>query len=203
MIAILSPRPERLEQALVGEQFDVFDSISAVPHDTDLVVSYGYRQIVREPHLSRFAGRLVNLHISLLPWNRGADPNFWSWYEHTPKGVSIHFIDAGIDTGPLLGQRMVTFHGKHTLRSSYDILCAEIEQLFEEHFPIIKGGRYILQPQCGNGSFHRVSDKAGIWARLPLGYDTPCGLIEDMGADAAASAAALSSWNDEAQSPLP
>ena len=50
---------------------------------------------------------IVNLHISYLPWNRGAHPNFWSFFDATPTGVSIHLIDKGIDTGPIIVQKKV------------------------------------------------------------------------------------------------
>ena len=48
---------------------------------------------------------LINLHISYLPYNRGSYPNYWSFKENTPNGVSIHHIDDGIDTGPVLVQK--------------------------------------------------------------------------------------------------
>ena len=38
------------------------------------------------------------MHISYLPFNRGAHPNYWSFKDNSPKGVTIHFIDNGIDT---------------------------------------------------------------------------------------------------------
>ena len=40
---------------------------------------------------------IVNLHISYLPFNRGSHPNYWSFVENTPKGVSIHEIDEQIE----------------------------------------------------------------------------------------------------------
>ena len=43
--------------------------------------------------------------MSYLPWNRGADPNFWSILEDTPKGVTIHIMDESIDTGDILYQK--------------------------------------------------------------------------------------------------
>ena len=65
---------------------------------------------------------MINIHISMLPWNCGADPNFWSWFYATPKGVSIHCIDSGIDTGGLLTQAEIMFPAGETLRTSYDRL---------------------------------------------------------------------------------
>ena len=52
--------------------------------------------------------RAINLHISYLPWNRGADPNLWSAVG-MPKGVTIHYINDGFDTGDILFQKAILF----------------------------------------------------------------------------------------------
>src|SRR5690606_983365 len=78
--------------------------------EADLLVSFGYRHILKDLSVPA-----VNIHISMLPWNRGADPNFWSWLDHTPKGVTVHLMDQGIDTGPIIAQREVAFGFGQTL----------------------------------------------------------------------------------------
>ena len=61
--------------------------------DIDLVISFGYRKILNKSLLKKLVRPAINLHISYLPYNRGAHPNFWSFIDNTPKGVSIHEID--------------------------------------------------------------------------------------------------------------
>ena len=61
--------------------------------DFDFIVSYGYRYIIKKNIIDYFHKRIINLHISYLPYNRGADPNLWSILEDTPSGVTIHYID--------------------------------------------------------------------------------------------------------------
>src|SRR4029078_12187716 len=73
----------------------------------DWVVSHGDRHIVRADAVEARPGRFVNLRIALLPYNRGADPNLWSWVDGTPKGVTIHLMEPGVDTGPVLAQSAV------------------------------------------------------------------------------------------------
>ena len=68
----------------------------------DLVVSYNYRHMIRSDVLDALPGRVINLHVSLLPFNRGSDPNIWSFLGDTRKGVTIHLVDTGLDTGPIL-----------------------------------------------------------------------------------------------------
>jgi methionyl-tRNA formyltransferase len=139
----------------------------------DWIVCYGYRHVLRGDVLCRVHGRAINLHISYLPWNRGADPNLWSFIEGTPKGVSIHFVDAGIDTGDLIAQRQVELHETDTLASSYHRLQAEIQALFREVWPVVYAGCAPRRKQPPGGSYHRVADKARVEHLLTAGWDTP------------------------------
>src|SRR6056300_461455 len=61
--------------------------------DFDWVISFGYKHILKSDFISRFYRKIINLHISYLPYNRGSHPNVWSFVEDTPKGVTIHLID--------------------------------------------------------------------------------------------------------------
>lgn len=137
----------------------------------DILVSHGYRHILKTDVLN--AVPAVNLHIALLPWNRGADPNLWSWADGTPKGVTIHWIDAGIDTGPIIAQREVSLPHDGTLASTYELLQSAMTALFIQWWPQIKSGKAPRRAQKGNGSFHRVSDRALIDHLLTFGWDTP------------------------------
>jgi methionyl-tRNA formyltransferase len=139
----------------------------------DFLVSYGYRHILKKDVLSLFPNSAINLHISYLPWNRGADPNFWSFVENTPKGVTIHLLDEGVDTGEILAQREVTFSGSETLKSSYEILQREIQSLFREKWQSIKAGSCVRSRQDGKGSVHRKKDMEKVSHLLTQGWDTP------------------------------
>ena len=124
----------------------------------DWVVSYGYRHILKKDHILSSQNPIINLHISYLPWNRGADPNYWSWVENSPKGVTIHAIDEGIDTGDIFIQKEVNFSENETLSSSYHKLKNEIEDLFVSNFENIIKGRILPETQPGGGSLHYVKD---------------------------------------------
>ncbi|WP_218171444.1 formyltransferase family protein [Pseudomonas gingeri] len=125
----------------------------------DLVISYGYRHILPKYVIESSPAPIVNLHISYLPWNRGAHPNFWSFYDSTPSGVSIHLIDEGIDTGPIIYQKYVNFSAKEkTFSQTYKKLTQEIEQLFKENIENIVTKNFVAIPQRKKGSYHRTSD---------------------------------------------
>jgi methionyl-tRNA formyltransferase len=84
------------------------------------IISYNYRNIIKPEILNMLPHRIINLHISFLPYNRGASPNLWSFIESTPCGVSIHEIDSGIDTGDILIQEQITYdYESETLETAY------------------------------------------------------------------------------------
>jgi methionyl-tRNA formyltransferase len=148
------------------------------------LICYGYRYILRKEILDRFSGRAINLHISYLPWNRGADPNFWSFVEDTPKGVTIHYLDEGVDTGDMLVQREVEFASdSDTLATSYEKLQAAIQCLFRQNWGKIKNGNCRRQRQVGKGSFHRVKDKKRLSHLLRDGWNTPVSVLEEYAAE--------------------
>ena len=185
-VAIFSPYPERLAAAIesTGDRVIVFngDDPRAFRSPVDWIVSYGYRKIIDPAAYPTARGRLVNLHISLLPWNRGADPNFWSWFDDTPKGVTLHHIDKGLDTGAIIAAREVAFDpAVETLGSSYDKLQEAACALFRDVWPGLRRGEVPSIPQSGAGSYHRRAQREAIWDRFPLGWETPVSEIREYG----------------------
>ncbi len=155
-----------------GDDVAVIEDPITTTLDADLLVSYGYRHIVPAAVLTEC--RAINLHISILPWNRGADPNLWSLIDGTPRGVTIHVMTERLDAGPIIAQRQVDFdEDRDTLASSYVKLKDAIEQLFSEHWPAIRAGTAPTYPQPFGGSYHRVSDRAAVEHLLTDGWDTP------------------------------
>lgn len=125
----------------------------------DLIISFGYRHILKHDIIKHTKAPIINLHIAYLPYNRGAHPNFWSFYESTPSGVSIHLIDEGIDTGPILYQAYVNFkQNETTFTQTYKRLISEIEDLFITNLDQILSNKFTPYPQRGKGTYHRLSD---------------------------------------------
>lgn len=145
----------------------------------DVLVSYGYRFLLPVEILDLFPDRAINLHISMLPYNRGADPNLWSFLEHTPKGVTIHYIDQGLDTGDILAQSEVEMSPDDTLATSYLRLSTAVEELFAKWWRPFRAGRAPRRRQRGSGSFHRAADRAAFDDLLTEGWNTPVAAIEE------------------------
>jgi phosphoribosylglycinamide formyltransferase-1 len=85
-------------------------------HGVELVVLAGYMHLLTRPFLARFPGRIVNVHPSLLPAFPGAHPiedALAAGVETT--GVTVHFVDEGVDTGTVLSQEPVPVEPRETL----------------------------------------------------------------------------------------
>ncbi len=84
-------------------------------HEPDLVVSAGFMKILGPQFLSRFNGRVVNTHPALLPSFPGAHavPDALT-YGVRVTGCTVHLVDAGVDTGPILAQHAVEVRDEDT-----------------------------------------------------------------------------------------
>lgn len=139
--------------------------------EPSFVVSFNYRHLIPAEVLELLPGRVINLHTSLLPYNRGSAPNFFSFLENTPKGVTIHLMDEGLDTGDILCQREVFFdENRETFASTYDKLLTEMGQLFRENWQAIRKGEVQPQKQQGQGTYHRVSQLEDIRRTHPFSW---------------------------------
>lgn len=147
----------------------------------DWIVSHGYRHIVPAKIVDRFRDRMVNLHISLLPWNRGADPNLWSFVDGTPSGVTIHYMDEGIDTGDIIVQRELSFGDGETLATTYACLQEAIVELFEKAWPLVLESRAPRRPQAGPHTYHSVADREWVAPLLTDGWNTPIASLRRSG----------------------
>ena len=77
-------------------------------YNVDLVVLAGFMRMVKHPLLSAFTGKIINIHPSLLPAFPGLASFKQAWeYGVKVTGCTVHFVDEGMDTGPIIGQRVV------------------------------------------------------------------------------------------------
>ena len=85
-------------------------------HGVELVVLAGYMHLLTEPFLRRFPERIVNVHPSLLPAFPGAHAIRDAMAAGAdPTGVTVHYVDEGLDTGPVLAQEPVPLEPRATL----------------------------------------------------------------------------------------
>ena len=139
--------------------------------DPGFVVVYNYRSIIKEDVIGLLGNRIINLHTSLLPWNKGSSPNIWSFIDDTPKGVTIHRLEKGLDTGKILLQKELFFdEEKETLCTTYEKLNEEIVSLLCDNWEDIKNGKIPLKDQETNGTYHRTADLEAILGGRKIDY---------------------------------
>ena len=146
----------------------------------DWLVSYNYKHIVRSDVLEMFPCRAINLHISLLPHNRGYHPNLWAHVDGTPHGVTIHQMDAGVDTGHILVQERVEFnpHVDHTLETTWATLNERIMWLFRRKWDDSAAGRIVATPQDhSTATTHRKDDLRAVWGGMTARWRTPIAML--------------------------
>ncbi len=129
----------------------------------DLGISIFFDYILKKEFLSCFPSGCINVHPSFLPYNRGQYPNVWSIVEGTPSGVTIHYINEGIDTGDILSQEQVPVQLFDTGESLYRKLESASIDLFKKTWPLLKNGEIQCTPQeKAGGTYHRTRDVDGI-----------------------------------------
>ncbi|MFB3924420.1 MAG: methionyl-tRNA formyltransferase [Syntrophales bacterium] len=139
----------------------VLEKIRALRPDIGISVFFGY--MLRQGFLSLLPEGCINLHPAFLPFNRGAYPNVWSIVDGTPAGVTLHYVDAGVDTGDIIARKEVEAEPIDTGESLYLKLERESLNLFRRSWPAVKSGRAERIPQSRTeGTIHRVSDVDGL-----------------------------------------
>ena len=98
----------RLGDYAERDAWDAAMAEATAAHEPDLVVSAGFMKILGQQFLSRFPGRIVNTHPALLPAFPGARAVAEALaYGVKVTGCTVHLVDAGTDTGPILAQQPV------------------------------------------------------------------------------------------------
>lgn len=152
---------EKREDAILYMDKISIDKLNEI--QPEFIISYNYKYIIKKDIIEYMDNKIINLHISLLPWNKGASPNLWSFLDDTSKGVTIHKVDDGLDTGDVLLQKEIFFdESKESLKSSYNKLNEEIQNLFKKNWNEIKNNNILPQPQVGEGSIHFLKDSKAI-----------------------------------------
>jgi methionyl-tRNA formyltransferase len=125
----------------------------------ELGVLAWWPKIVKEPLLNLPENGFINFHPSFLPYNRGKHYNFWALVEQCPFGVSLHKVDAGIDTGDIVSQRSIDYNWEDNGETLYKKAQTEIVELFKLTYPSLRKGEIVCKTQdLTKGSFRLSSE---------------------------------------------
>jgi len=140
----------------------------------DFIISDRYSHIIPEDVLNYVEGRAVNTHPSILPLHRGWQPIFFSVYNKTEVGVSIHQIDKGLDTGAIVFQAEIPVSEQDTLRTLHYRCRQALMGGFMEIWPSLRGGEIAVAAQSGlgGGSYHSKADFESLFPSLLAGWNS-------------------------------
>ncbi|HEV7280486.1 MAG TPA: formyltransferase family protein [Pirellulaceae bacterium] len=131
-------RADRSASSLAGE---------LAAYEPDLCLLAWWPYLLDEPAIQVPQIGCLNFHPSLLPHGRGKAPNFWTLVEGTPYGVTIHWVDAGIDSGDVAFQREIPVGWEDTGETLYRKALDSIVDLFVDSYPKILQGDVPRIPQ--------------------------------------------------------
>jgi phosphoribosylglycinamide formyltransferase 1 len=115
--------------------------------EADLVVLAGYMQLLSPALVGRFANRIINVHPALLPSFPGLDA-VQQALDHGVKitGVTVHFVDEGVDSGPIILQRPIPVPLDRQWQTLEDAIHATEHTLLPEAIKLIAQGKVRIDP---------------------------------------------------------
>lgn len=112
----------------------------------ELVVLAGFMRLLSQDFLDQFPGRVINIHPALLPAFPGINAQRQAMeYGVKYSGCTVHFVDAGTDTGPIIAQAVVPVHDNDTPESLAARILAEEHRLYPQVIKWIAEGRVELR----------------------------------------------------------
>ena len=149
---------DKVESILVKKQLNIpiliwkndFSLIENEGINVDLPtfgVSALFGHVLPEEIIKKFSGGILNLHASLLPIGRGADPIPWSVVNKLAQGISLHLIDSQLDSGDIIFQKEISTSIDMSAGDIYEIAMKELMSEFEINFPKWIEGQLIPKQQ--------------------------------------------------------
>jgi phosphoribosylglycinamide formyltransferase-1 len=116
--------------------------------EADLVVLAGYMQLLSPEFVARFSNRAINVHPALLPSFPGIDA-VQQAIDHGSKitGVTVHFVDEGVDSGPIIMQRPVPVAPSRDWDETEKAIHATEHALLPETIRMLAAGRVRIDEQ--------------------------------------------------------
>ena len=140
-------------QGLDREVYDRRLIAELCSHRVDLVCLAGYMRILSGHFIRQFPLRILNIHPSLLPAFPGLDAQHQA-LQHGVKlsGCTVHFVEEGLDSGPILKQAGVEVRDEDTAESLADRILKEEHRIYSEAIALALSGRYRIEGRRVVGS---------------------------------------------------
>jgi phosphoribosylglycinamide formyltransferase 1 len=104
--------------SMSGEEFDALIREEIVRKEIDLIALAGFMKVLGKKFVKEYYGRIINIHPALLPSFKGVS-GIADAFDYGVKvtGVTVHFVDEGVDSGPIIIQRALDIEESVTLKS--------------------------------------------------------------------------------------
>ena len=117
-------------------------------HEIDLLVLAGFMEILSPEFIRRFQGRIINVHPSLLPAFRGIHAIEKALdYGVRVTGVTVHFVDEGVDSGPIILQQALELPYSAELESVEESVHAIEHELLPRAIRLLASGAVRIDPE--------------------------------------------------------
>ncbi|MDA8824354.1 formyltransferase family protein [Schleiferiaceae bacterium] len=116
--------------------------------DVDIMISVQYHLILKKPHIDVAKEIAVNLHMAPLPEYRGCNQFSFALFNQSKVfGTTLHRLEEGIDSGPIMFERRFDIEANDDVSSLYQKTFEESKLLFAESISDLVKGAYQLKPQ--------------------------------------------------------
>jgi phosphoribosylglycinamide formyltransferase-1 len=117
-----------------------------VDRQVDLVCLAGFRRLVRDPLLSAFEGRMINIHPALLPAFKGLDAQQQALeYGVKVAGCTVHFVTAEMDEGPIILQAAVPVFQADSVGALRERILEQEHRIYPEAIQLFARGRLRIE----------------------------------------------------------
>ncbi|MBW2599827.1 MAG: phosphoribosylglycinamide formyltransferase [Deltaproteobacteria bacterium] len=134
------------ENFSTGEKFDREAVAILKSHSIDLVILAGFMKILTPVFLRAFPGRIMNIHPALLPSFQGLHVQQKAFdYGVKFSGCTVHFVDDGVDTGPIIIQAVVPVYGDDTADILQQRILREEHRIYSQAIQFYAEGRLVIE----------------------------------------------------------
>jgi methionyl-tRNA formyltransferase len=134
----------------------------------DIGISASFAYLLKPEMIQIFPRGCINLHAALLPYNGGWHTNVWPIIDGTPAGATVHYIDAGVDSGDIIAQRQIPVERTDTGGTVHEKITRDLIELFKETWPSIREGTNARIPQDRSKATSHRKAEIGEISRIDL-----------------------------------
>lgn len=141
--------PVKVVEKKQGMSREVFDALlreEIVREKIDLIVLAGFMRVLGEKFVREFKGRMMNIHPALLPGFKGTSAIEDAFnYGVKVTGVTVHFVDEGVDSGPIIAQREVRIEKSDTIGTLEEKIHRTEHELYPEAIRYFAEGKLKIE----------------------------------------------------------